>query len=37
MTKKLRKAQECHLKEGKAAKPAKGTKSGKTKQNGKEE
>jgi hypothetical protein len=35
--KKLRKAQEGYLEEGKPQKPANGTKSGKAKQNGKEE
>jgi hypothetical protein len=35
--KKLRKAQEGHLEEGKPQKPANGTKSGKVKQNGKKE
>jgi hypothetical protein len=34
---KPRKAQEGHLEEGKPQKPANDTKSGKTKQNGKEE
>jgi hypothetical protein len=34
---KLRKAQECHLEEEKPQKSANGIKSGKTKQNGKEE
>jgi hypothetical protein len=34
---KARKAEECHLEEGKPQKPTKGTKSGKAKQNGKEE
>jgi hypothetical protein len=32
-----RKAQKCHLEEGKAARPIKGTKSGKTNQNDKDE
>jgi hypothetical protein len=35
--KKLRKAQEGHLEDGKPQKPANGMKSGKAKQNGKEE
>jgi hypothetical protein len=35
--KKPRKAQECHLEEGKPQKPTKDTKSGKTNQKGKEE
>jgi hypothetical protein len=35
--KKQRKAQECHLEEGKPQKSIKGKKSGKVKQNGKEE
>jgi hypothetical protein len=35
--KKVRKAQEGHLEEGKSQKPTKNTKSGKAKQNGKEE
>jgi hypothetical protein len=35
--KKLRKAQEGHLEDGKLQKPANGTKSGKAKQNGKKE
>jgi hypothetical protein len=34
--KKPRKAEECHLEEGKSQKPANGTKSGKANQNGKE-
>jgi hypothetical protein len=32
--KKPRKAEECHLEDGKPQKPANGTKSGKAKQNG---
>jgi hypothetical protein len=36
-SKRPRKAQECHLEEGRPQKPTKGTKSGKANQNGKEE